>query len=303
MSRPCQRERRSPKSGQPSSSALASSMRTNASKETNASSWCSTPGGMSKARQERLRVAAELPHQVGVAPQVGGTDQAAHAINSLCREMTKVCRKVSRPATRLDHPVYNVLRHSRQEARGSHDAQHFDVLIIGAGLSGIGTACQVTGRAPGQDHRRPGAPRAPRRHLGPVPLPRHPLGLRHVHLRLQVPAVARAARCSPTARRSAQYIADTAAEYGIDEKIHYGLKIVTADWSSAESRWTVTALHEATGETRTYTCGFLISCTGYYNYDAGLPAELPRRRRSSRASASTRSTGPRTSTTPARRSS
>ena len=38
-----------------------------------------------------------------------------------------------------------------------------------------------------------------------------------------------------------QYIADTAAEFGIDEKIHYGLKVLTAEWSSPESRWTVTA--------------------------------------------------------------
>ncbi len=45
--------------------------------------------------------------------------------------------------------------------------------------------------APRQVPRRPGAPRAARRHLGPVPLPGHPLGLRHVHLRLRVPAVAR----------------------------------------------------------------------------------------------------------------
>ncbi len=72
-----------------------------------------------------------------------------------------------------------------------------------------------------------------------------------------------------------QYIADTAAEYGVDEKIQYGLKIVAADWSSAESRWTVTAVHEATGETRVYTCGYLISCTGYYNYDAGYLPSFP----------------------------
>ena len=70
-----------------------------------------------------------------------------------------------------------------------------------------------------------------------------------------------------------QYIADTAAAHGIEEKIHYGLKILTADWSSVESRWTVTAVHEETGETRHFTCGYLIGCTGYYSYDAGyLPA-------------------------------
>ena len=99
-----------------------------------------------------------------------------------------------------------------------------------------------------------------------------------------------------------QYIADTAAEYGIDDKIHYGVKIVNADWSTAQSRWTVTALHEATGETRTYTCGYLISCTGYYNYDAGYLPTFPGAD-SSRAGASTPSTGRRTWITPARRSS
>ena len=116
-----------------------------------------------------------------------------------------------------------------------------------------------------------------------------------------MPSVARA----EGARRRGvdlQYIADTAADYGVDEKIHYGLKIVGADWSNAESRWTVTALHEATGETRTYSCGYLISCTGYYNYDAGYLPSFPGVDRFAGRS-STRSTGRRTWTTPARRSS
>ena len=43
-----------------------------------------------------------------------------------------------------------------------------------------------------------------------------------------------------------EYLANTAAAYGVDEKIQYGLKITQANWSSAESRWTVTAAHEAT---------------------------------------------------------
>ncbi len=66
-----------------------------------------------------------------------------------------------------------------------------------------------------------------------------------------------------------QYIADTAREFGVQDKIRYGLKIVEADWSTAEERWTVTALHEATGDIHTFTCGYLVSCTGYYDYDAG----------------------------------
>ncbi|CFJ63421.1 monooxygenase [Mycobacterium tuberculosis] len=72
-----------------------------------------------------------------------------------------------------------------------------------------------------------------------------------------------------------QYIADTATEFGVDEKIHYGLKVNTAEWSSRQCRWTVAGVHEATGETRTYTCDYLISCTGYYNYDAGYLPDFP----------------------------
>jgi cation diffusion facilitator CzcD-associated flavoprotein CzcO len=154
------------------------------------------------------------------------------------------------------------------------NAHHFDVLIIGAGLSGIGTACQVTAEHPNKTI----AVLERRERLGGTwDLFRYP-GIRsdsdmysfgykfRPWQDLKVLADGASIR---------EYIADTAAEYGIDEKIQYGLKIVTADFSTTESRWTVTALHEATGETRTYTCGFLISCTGYYNYDAGYLPTFP----------------------------
>ena len=69
--------------------------------------------------------------------------------------------------------------------------EHVDVLIVGAGLSGVGAACHLTAELPGQDVRDPRGARRHRRHLGPVPLPRHPLGLGHVHARLLVPALER----------------------------------------------------------------------------------------------------------------
>jgi monooxygenase len=154
------------------------------------------------------------------------------------------------------------------------NAQHFDVLIIGAGLSGIGTACQVSAEHPNKTI----AVLERRERLGGTwDLFRYP-GIRsdsdmysfgykfRPWQELKVLADGASIR---------QYIADTAAEYGIDKKIHYGLKIVSADFSTTESRWTVTALHEATGETRTYTAGFLVSCTGYYNYDAGFLPSFP----------------------------
>lgn len=154
------------------------------------------------------------------------------------------------------------------------DAQHFDILIIGAGLSGIGTAAQLTAEFP---HKTLAVLERRERLGGTWDLFRYP-GIRsdsdmltfgykfRPWQDLQVLAD------GPSIR---QYIADTAVSYGVDEKIQYGLKIIGADWSTAESRWTVTAVHEATGETRQYTCGYLISCTGYYNYDAGYLPTFP----------------------------
>ncbi|WP_370329079.1 flavin-containing monooxygenase [Mycolicibacterium hippocampi] len=148
------------------------------------------------------------------------------------------------------------------------NAQHFDVLIVGAGLSGIGTACHLQTALP---HKTVALLERRERIGGTWDLFRYPgvrsdsdmytfgFGFRpwqDVKVLADGPSIQR-------------YIADTAAEFGIDKKIHYGLKVLTSEWSSAESRWTVTAVHEATGETVTYTCGYLISCTGYYNHDEG----------------------------------
>jgi cation diffusion facilitator CzcD-associated flavoprotein CzcO len=151
---------------------------------------------------------------------------------------------------------------------------HFDVLVIGAGLSGIGTACQITGEFP----EKTIAILERRERLGGTwDLFQYP-GIRsdsdmftfgykfRPWHELKVLADGASIR---------NYIADTAREYGIDEKVRYGLKIVAADWSSAAALWTVTALVEATGETRAYTCSFLISCTGYYNYDNGYQPQFP----------------------------
>ena len=99
-------------------------------------------------------------------------------------------------------------------------------------------------------------------------------------------------------RRSSTTCARPRSENGIDRKIRFGHRVVRAEWSTADARWTVEAERTDSGETVQLTCGYFWSCTGYYRYDEGYTPEFPGSERFGGRS-STRSTGPRTSTTPA----
>ncbi len=66
-----------------------------------------------------------------------------------------------------------------------------------------------------------------------------------------------------------QYIRDTAAAEGVDPLIRFHHRVVAADWSPAEGRWHVRAERTDTGEAVELRCWFLFSCTGYYRYDHG----------------------------------
>ena len=65
------------------------------------------------------------------------------------------------------------------------------------------------------------------------------------------------------------YVRETAADHDVDRNIRFGHRVVRAEWSSADARWTVHAEREDTLETAELTCGFLFMCTGYYRYDEG----------------------------------
>jgi cation diffusion facilitator CzcD-associated flavoprotein CzcO len=65
------------------------------------------------------------------------------------------------------------------------------------------------------------------------------------------------------------YVWEAATETGVERHIRFGHRVVAADWSSADARWTVTAERSDTGEPVTLSAAFVFSCTGYYRYDRG----------------------------------
>jgi cation diffusion facilitator CzcD-associated flavoprotein CzcO len=152
--------------------------------------------------------------------------------------------------------------------------QHHDILIIGAGLSGIGTACHFAKEFPNKS-----VAILERRHAigGTWDLFRYP-GIRSDSDMLSFSYKFRPWRKSRVLAEGPeirQYIEDTAVEFGITDKIQFGLKITSADWSSQQRQWNLTALHEPSGATRHYSCKFLVCCTGYYNHDDGFLPHFP----------------------------
>ncbi len=71
-----------------------------------------------------------------------------------------------------------------------------------------------------------------------------------------------------------EYVRQTAREDGIEEKIRFQHRVIRAEWSSGESHWTVEAERSDTGEAVTVTCGYLWVCSGYYRYDEGFTPEF-----------------------------
>jgi monooxygenase len=146
--------------------------------------------------------------------------------------------------------------------------EHHDVLIVGAGLSGVGTACHLRERCPGKSFAILEA-----RHTtgGTWDLFRYP-GIRSdsdmftLGYSFRPWEEAKAIADGPAIR---SYIETTARDHGLDESIRLHHRVVSADWSSEEARWTVHVERTDTGEQVRMTCDFLLMCTGYYRYDEG----------------------------------
>ena len=150
--------------------------------------------------------------------------------------------------------------------------EHVDVLIIGAGLSGIGAACQVKTAHPGRsiailEGRSVSG--------GTWDLFRYP------GVRSDSDMFTFGYRWRPWPSDTAladgelilNYVRTVAEENGVDELIRYDHRVVAAAFDSATGRWTVTADHD--GETVTLTASFLWGATGYYDYDEPHDAHFP----------------------------
>ncbi|WBB80762.1 NAD(P)/FAD-dependent oxidoreductase [Micromonospora sp. WMMD882] len=151
---------------------------------------------------------------------------------------------------------------------------HVDVLIVGAGLSGVGAACHLRRSCPDKTFTILEARDAIG---GTWDLFRYP-GVRSdsdmftLGYSFRPWADPRAIADGASIRR---YVRDTAREYRVDERIRFRHRVLAAEWSSADARWTVHAQRADTTETVTLTCGFLYVCAGYYRYDEGYTPDLP----------------------------
>src|SRR5262249_15669160 len=150
--------------------------------------------------------------------------------------------------------------------------EHFDVIVVGAGLSGVGAGCHLKNNCPNKSFvilegrsamggtwdlfRYPGIRSdsdmyTPRYRFTPWP---HPKDI------AAGPAIL-------------NYIRETAMEFGVDNHIRYNQRVQRVSWSSDDALWTVEAETGPQKQIARFTCNFLYLCTGYYDYENGYTPE------------------------------
>lgn len=151
---------------------------------------------------------------------------------------------------------------------------HVDVLIVGAGLSGICAAYYVQTRCPTRNYAIIEA----RDSIGGTwDLFRYP-GVRSdsdMHTLGYSFRPWRNPKAIADGPAILSYVRETAHVYGIDKKIQFNLRLCSASWSSADAQWTVEMEHGPDHATVQMTCNFLFMCTGYYDYAQGYAPTWP----------------------------
>jgi cation diffusion facilitator CzcD-associated flavoprotein CzcO len=150
--------------------------------------------------------------------------------------------------------------------------EHFDVLIVGAGLSGIGAAWHLQKNCPGKRYAilEGRAASGGTWDLFRYPGVRSDSDMYTLGYRFRPWKDAKAIADGPSIL---SYIREVASDHGIDRHIRYGHRVVGASWSTPDARWTVEI--DRDGERAFISCGFLWMCSGYYRYEAGYLPEFP----------------------------
>ena len=150
---------------------------------------------------------------------------------------------------------------------------HVDVIIMGAGLSGIGAACHLQRKCPDKSYI--------------VIEARNSMGgtwdlFRYPGIRSDSDMYTLGYNFKPWTNPKViadgpsilSYIKETAIDYKVEDKIKYNTKATEIRWSTKESLWMVNCINTKTNESVVYTCNFLESCLGYYKYEKGYTPDF-----------------------------
>jgi cation diffusion facilitator CzcD-associated flavoprotein CzcO len=155
--------------------------------------------------------------------------------------------------------------------------EHFDVLIVGAGLSGIGAGFHLQRKCPGKSY----VILEGRDCIGGTwDLFRYP-GIRSDSDMFTLGYSFKPwtePKAIADGSRILNYVRETATENGIDKHIRYHHRVKHASWSTPDAHWTIEAervVGEGATEIISFTCSFLFMCSGYYNYENGYAPEFP----------------------------
>jgi monooxygenase len=156
--------------------------------------------------------------------------------------------------------------------------EHFDVLVVGAGISGIGAAYHLQTMCPDRTF----AILEGRSDLGGTwnlfkyPGIRSDSDMHTLGFSFKPWTDAKAIADGPSIMK---YLRETVAEYGIESKIRYNHLVTRAEWSTDDARWTITATRADSGVEVSYTANFLFMCSGYYSYKEGYTPHFEGRER------------------------